>query len=102
MLWKLVHPQATPEMLGFLPEFLSEEDPRPAKEQIDFNYSHGGGWCPFKGFKMLPNGNLKYPGDPETELLAETKLREETIRFYNHSWCAIIQSDGSYEISRVD
>lgn len=102
MIWIAKHPQATIEMLGFLPEFLSDEDPRPAREQIDANYSHGGGWVPFKGFEMLPNGNLKYPEDPEVELIAETRLRDETIRFYNYAWLVIIQLDGSWEVARID
>ena len=102
MIWHLKHPQATMEHLGYLPGFLSENDARPAREQIDQNYRHGGGWEPFHGFTMLPNGDLAYPGDPPCELLAETRLRDEVIRFYHHSWLAVIQPDGSYEISRVD
>jgi hypothetical protein len=102
MTWYAKHPQVTMDMLGFIPSFLNEEDKRPAKEQIDSNYSHGGGWSAFHGFTMLPNGNLSYPGDPEVLLLAETKLRDETIRFYEHSWLCIIQPDGSFEIARVD
>lgn len=100
--WKMMHPQARPDMLGYIPGFLSENDPRPAREQLDTAYSHGGGWTPFHGFTILPDGNLKYPGDPPVELLAETHLRNETIRFYNHSWVCIIQPDGSYEICRMD
>lgn len=95
------HPQATEEMLGYIPSFLSENDPRPAHEQINENYRFGG-WQPFKGFRMLSNGNLQYPGDPQTRLIAETKLRDETIRFYEHSWVAIIQPDGSFEVARLD
>lgn len=92
----------TMEMLGFIPDFLSEADPRSAREQFNANYSHAGGWKPFKGFTMLKNGNLKYPGDEPTRLLAETRLRDETIRFYQHAWVAVIQTDGSYEICRMD
>jgi hypothetical protein len=102
MIWIQKHPQASIEMLGFLPSFISEEDPRPAREQFNTNYGHAGGWSPFQGFTMLPNGNLKYPEDPETRLLWETKLRDETIRFYEHAWVAIIQPDGSHEICRMD
>lgn len=90
------------ELLGFIPGFLSENDPRPAREQIDSAYQHGGGWSPFEGFKMLSDGNMQYPGDPPTRLLAETKLRDEVIRFYEHSWLAIVQQNGSFEVTRVD
>ena len=102
MYWEMKHPRMTPDMLGYLPTMLDENDPRPAKNQFNSNYQRGGGWTHFEGFKMLSNGNLSYPGDPETILLAETKLRDEVIRFYQHSWVAIIQPDGSYEICRMD
>lgn len=100
VVWKLLHPNATPDMLGFIPGFLSDTDPRPAREQFQSNYV--GGWQPFPGFTMRPNGDLSYPGDPPTKLLAEAKLRDETIRFYQHAWVAVIQPDGSFEISRMD
>jgi hypothetical protein len=100
--WILLHPQATFDTLGFLPGMLDTNDPRPAREQFDANYAHGGGWRAFNGFIMLPNGDLKYPGDPPTRLLAKTKLRDETIHFYDFSWVAIIQPDGTFEISRMD
>jgi hypothetical protein len=51
---------------------------------------------------MLENGNLSYPGDLETRLLFESNLRDETIRFYEGSWLAIIQPDGFFEIARLD
>lgn len=102
MIWEMKHPKATIEMLGYLPSFLSENDPRPAKEQLDTGYSHAGGWQPFKGFKIAANGNLEYPGDPPTQLLAETSLRKETIRFYDHAWVAVVQPDGSFEVCRMD
>ena len=100
MIWIMKHPQANLEMLGYIPSFLHEDDLRPARKQFDDAYISG--WNPFKGHTMLPNGNLAYPGDPEVRLLAETKLRDEVIRFYDHAWVAIIQPDGSYEISRMD
>jgi hypothetical protein len=108
MNWILKHPKATHEMLGFIPFFLSDDDPRPAREQLHEAYAHGGGWVPFPrklgntGFKMLPNGNMKYPGDPETQLLGESMLRTETIRVYNHAWVAIVQPDGTFEVARMD
>ena len=106
MEWKAMQPGLSGadimELLGFLPHFFHESDPRPAKEQIDTAYRHGGGWHSFPGFEMLPNGDLKYPGDPPTKLLAEAKFRDETIRFYQHSWLAIMQKDGSWEVARID
>lgn len=99
--WKIIHPQFTQEGLGYLQFYLSEGDPRSAKEQLDEAYSFAGGWRPFDGFKMTPKG-LEYPGDPPQLLLAECKLRDETVRLYECSWVAIVQPDGSYEIARMD
>lgn len=98
--WKMKHPQATPAMLGYIPNFLNEQDPRPAREQINSNYVSG--WHPFPGFTMLPDGNMTYPGDPPTLLLAECQFRNETVRFYDCSWVAIVQPDGSFEVCRLD
>lgn len=100
MIWIAKHPQAHPDMLGFIPNFLNEDDPRSVKEQFNSNYISG--WNSFPGFTMLENGNMTYPGDPPMILLFETKLRNETIRFYQHEWVAILQPDGSFEVSRMD
>jgi hypothetical protein len=92
----------TPDHVGPIPLWLNEDDPRPAKEQLDEHYQHGGGWQPFEGFKLLKNHSIKYPGDPELKLLAIMRLREEMIAVYPHAWVMILQKDGSYEICRMD
>lgn len=53
---------------------------------------------------MISNNNrqLLYPGDPPLKLLAERKFRNETLLFYEHSWLAIMQEDGTWEVCRVD
>lgn len=102
MLWQQMHRRATTDLLGFIPEFLREDDPRPAREQFHANYRHGGGWRPFKGFTLV-NGDLVYPGDPPARLLWETRLHDkETIQVFEHSWVAVFQEDGTYEICRMD
>ena len=89
--------------LGYLPEFLSEDDPRSAKEQINQNYKHGGGWSPLDGWVFDPsNMSIKYPGDPALKPLAAAVLHKEKLYFYPHAWLAIVQSDGTYEIARID
>lgn len=97
-----------PEGLGFLPSFLSEDDPRPAAEQINENYAHGGGWSPFNGFEYDPVYNrLIYPADEVDpaevyHALATAQLRNEQLYFYEGEWLAIVQPDGSFEVSRMD
>ncbi len=102
MIWEMRHPRASIDMLGLIPTFLSEADPRPAREQLDANYRHGGGWIPHPGFAMLPGGALAYPGDPDLPLLAEARLRGEVVRFYECSWVAVVAPDGSFEVARMD
>ena len=100
--WKMLHPQMTIAHLGYIPLWLSDLDPRPAREQLDQGYRHGGGWQPFHGFSLLEDNSIQYPGDPPLKPLADAKLRKETIMFYQHSWVGIIQPDRSFEIARMD
>ena len=101
MTWHFLHKGMTPEALGYLPGFLDENDQRGAREQFQERYVFGG-WSPFPGFKMGDRFQLLYPGDPPTIPLAWTLLRDERIVFYQHSWVAVIQPDGSFEVSRMD
>lgn len=94
------------EVVGFIPQFLSESDPRSAVEQIHTGYSHGGGWMDFKGFELAGGGDfdyfLKYPGDPLMRELSRATLRNETLVLFDCSWLAVIQADGSYRVARLD
>lgn len=102
--WEMLHPEMTMEHLGFLPGFLHVDDERSAREQFDSCYQHGGGWRPFKGFKVVNEETqaIAYPGDPAMKPVAKAHLRDETIYFYPHSWVRIVQPDGSWEICRMD
>jgi hypothetical protein len=91
------------EYLGFLPEMLNEQDERPAREQYDSNYQHGGGWRPFGEDQWIREElTITYPGDPPLTPVAMTKLREEEIYFYPYALVMILQKDGSFEIARMD
>jgi hypothetical protein len=98
--FELLDPRMTQEHLGYIPEFLSDRDPRPAKEQIDANYVSG--WNSFKGHRLNADNSLSYPGDPPQKPLAQYKLRDELIVFYPSSWVAIIQPDRSFDVARLD
>lgn len=88
------------DSLGFLPDFLAINDPRPAREQFEERYRFGG-WRPMKGWK-LDGTKLRYPGDPAFKLLACSQLRDETIYLFESAWVVIVQQDGSFEVSRMD
>jgi hypothetical protein len=91
---------------GYLPGFFNQDDPRPAREQINAAYAHGGGWRPMKGWAHDPvTRSIQYvaePGDPPLEPLAVAALRDEVMFLYRYEWLAIFQKDGSFEIARVN
>lgn len=100
--FQYLHPSG-PELVGYIPDFLSLDDPRPAKEQLNENYAHGGGWNPMKGWTFNPlNQFLKYPGDPALIPVARAQLRHEEIFIYPHAWVVIAHQDGSFEVARLD
>lgn len=116
--FKMLDRRYDQEALGFIPAFLVEADPRPAVDQINERYAHGGGWFDLKvgepkGFRMIGADNyLLYPGDPPLHRIAEAVLHgdhvpgcnppRETIAIYEHAFVAIIQPDGSFRVSRLD
>ena len=103
MMWRALDPRANLDQLGFIPNFLEENDPRPAAVQINDRYGFGGGWQPMPRFEMnIKTGVLRYPGDPALYPLFISKLRDEVIRVYPHAWVSILQPDGSYEVARMD
>jgi hypothetical protein len=102
IIWTLLRPGMTYEHLGLLVYMLDDRNPKPAAEQLDAGYRHGGGWRPFKGHKLTDNDGLSYPGDPVEYPVAETWLRDEHILLYPHDWVAIIQPDRSFEVCRMD
>jgi hypothetical protein len=98
----LTAPDVDPEIIGPIPLWLDEEDPRPAREQLDEHYQHGGGWQPFPGFELGKDHKLTYPGDPPMAPLALLKFRNELILWYPYSWIMILQKDRSFEVCRMD
>ena len=93
----LMHPNVD---VGYLPSFLHEEDPRPAREQFDQRYIHGG-WRPTSG-GTIRNFVMYYPGDPPLVPIAMITFRDEIILLYPGDFVAIVQPDGSFEVARMD
>lgn len=103
MIWTSLNKRFDIQGLGFLPDLISDLDPRKVAEQLEDNYAHGGGWRPNKGFKFNPITHaLNYPGDPALLPLATAKCRDETLYFYDCAFLCVVQTDGSWEVSRVD
>lgn len=103
MIIRFLDTRCTLDHLGLIPSFLDEEDERPASEQFDERYSHGGGWRPMKGWEMGPTSEIRYKGDRDAmRPIAVIAFREELIYIYPYAWVAIVQPDGSFEVSRMD
>jgi hypothetical protein len=92
----------TPDHVGIIPQWLDESDMRNAREQLDDHYQHGGGWRPFKGFKMTEGWAITYDGDETLQPLALMQLRDEIIAIYEYGWVMILQPNGSFEVCRMD
>lgn len=109
--WTFHHPRMTLAHLGFIPAWLNASSPKSAKSQLGDGYAFGG-WQPFSigkigeakdgQFTMSADYILTYPGDPPLMPLASAKLRDETILFYQSSWVAVVEADGSFEVCRMD
>ena len=91
------------EAWGFIPGFLDEDDPRPAREQ--FNERYVSGWVPAPpGLKFdFETGNLSYPGDPDMRAISSMTFRQELLLLFPSSWVVIVQPlDRSWEAARLD
>jgi len=95
-----------PNDWGYILDWLDPHDPTPAKEQIDRNYQHGGGWRDFPGFTVKGgDGNkftLHYPGDPPQREISRLYFGEELVVLFEHSIVMIVQADGSHVIAHID
>jgi hypothetical protein len=95
--------------VGVLDRIFRNGDPRPAKEQIEDRYYHGGGYRPIPGFR-LERGSIVYPGDPENgeddevyEPIAFTALNStELIVLYQSGFVRVSQTNGDFDIVRMD
>lgn len=86
---------------GFIPNFLSNSNPAPVREQFAQNYISG--WSPFVGFKLDPKSmRLTYPGDPAMLPRSMMRFRTERIYIYPFSWVLVMQDDDTWEICRMD
>ena len=91
------------DILGLLPMIFDSNDPRPAREQANERYAHGGGWNPQEGWELNPsNGNAMYPGDPPMWPLAMAELNDERLYLYPYGYVAVVQQDGGFEMCRMD
>ena len=101
VVWAQKDERATPDHLGFIPEFVHANDPRPVREQLEENYGCGALYVA-SGFTETENGDLNYPGDPALPLLYEATFRGERIRMYAHAFVSVLTPGQELFITRMD
>jgi hypothetical protein len=91
--------------MGAVPWFFDDEDPRPAAEQLNERYAHGGGFRPWGKEKWKLDAKaltIKWPGEKAMKPRAKATLHTDTLVFYDHAILAIIHEDGTFDVTRVD
>ena len=97
-----LEPGVTLQTLGALPDMLDANDPAPAREQLDRGYRNGGGFRALSGWYLGADDVLHFPGDRPYRPIAEMRMRDERILFFEGSFVAVIQSDRSFEVCWMD
>lgn len=104
---------------GLLPVILRAEDARPAWEQLQERYAHGGGYMPVRGnwsLSVRPSGlwRLGFPGDPPYKEVSRTYLPKsrELLVLFECSFMVIVEcpsasftwddEPGPFVVVRVD
>lgn len=94
------------DVVGFIPMFADEQDPKSIHDQFNINYAHGGGWHPIDGFELIDKElmTLKFPGDPPLQPLVFAKFRDHHIVYVYESGIVMIYDtqDGTFEVARMD
>ncbi len=111
MIWIQMHPRATSDHLGLIPDFFEAGDNRSAVEQVNERYCDA--WHDTLGF-TLKNGELHYPGDPALKALWATVLERvepdearalsEMVIVYEHAFVAVIDltDKNPVRVARLD
>lgn len=94
----------TIEHVGMIPTFLNILDRRPAVDQINEGYAHGGGWRPLSGYKMdFKNFSLTFAGDTRKSPIAIIPLNDELVLVYEYGYVAIIDAiTKTVAVARLD
>jgi len=105
--WTALARPFSPAQLGLLPSFFIKDDPRPAVDQLNERYAHGGGFCPLDGF-VIEEGRIVYPASEEWETdevyypIARTFVNGEPVTLFEMSWLTLKDKTGKTVVCRVD
>lgn len=103
-LWNTENPQ----QLGYLPEIIRADDPRPLREQIADRYAHGGGYHELSGFGLTDGdtgsgkAKLHYPGDPDLNEVGRLQVNDELFIVFDYAFVALVDASGTFTVMRMD
>ncbi len=99
---------ATIDHLGLIPSFLHADEDRPATEQFNDAYQHGGGWRP-SGSKFridqdkMELASITYPEDDQWPLLGVCIVGDKGVYVFQDGWVAITDMEENIlEVCRMD
>ena len=101
------------DAVGLIPAFFDPSDARDAREQIEDNYAHGGGWRPHptpehwtfdpQTLTVTYDDKDPYEEPEQYHALASAKLPNgQAIIVFQSAWLLVVDPDGKWQIARVD
>ena len=90
------------DVLGLLPEIITDKDSRPVREQIEDRYVYG--WEPMEGFTFDPmSATLTYKDGEQMFALAYAAVRNEVVVLYESAILLVFnRTDNTYDVIRID
>lgn len=98
------HPRATMAHWGEIPYWLSDDNLKPAKQQLHEGYRFGG-WQSMKrdSIKMLSGDRYSYPGDPVQSPISEIQMNSgERVLLYDNAIVVVFDKNGDWDMCRMD
>lgn len=101
--WTFYQEGMTEEHLGYISQIIRSGRGATVAQQINANYSHGGGYAPMNAFTFNPvSKSIKYPGDDAMLPWATTHIDGEDVYLYEYAWLCIVQPNGEFAVTRMD
>lgn len=89
-------------MAGYIPSFLSADSDDSIQEQLDAAYVTG--WRPTKADVRLDEETwmLHFSNDPPLHPVGACALNGSILVLYEHAWVLVMDTDGDWEVCRMD
>ena len=110
MLWAWKQTAPFEACVGYVPTMVNNVD-TDAVKQLHENYAHGGGWVPFRSFRVEKDRTghytLNYPDDPPYVQIAQGWLpaTKQLVVMFPSAWVMVVdkaENGETYRIARMD